>query len=75
MVLARLAAIGEKLARMRRRWGSEDEEEKERHVPKLVSAALENLHDAATKRLEAGEDAEARIVEILMRAAQEIRGS
>ena len=75
MVLARLAAIGEKLARMRKRWGSEDDEEKETRVPKLVDAALENLRDAATKRLEASEDAEARIVEILMRAAQEIRGS
>ena len=75
MVLARLAAIGEKLARMRKRWGSEDEEEKETRVPKLVDAALENLRDVGAKRIEASEDAEARIVEILMRAAQEIRGS
>jgi hypothetical protein len=34
-----------------------------------------NLRDVAAKRLETGENAEARIVEILMRAAQEIRGS
>src|SRR5512135_1385837 len=34
MVLARLAAIGEKLARMRRKWRSEGEEET--NVPKLV---------------------------------------
>ncbi|HLO22811.1 MAG TPA: PadR family transcriptional regulator [Methyloceanibacter sp.] len=74
MVLARLAAIGEKLARMRRKWRSEGEEE-ETNVPKLVDAALENLRDVAAKQLEAGEDAEARIVEILMRAAQDIRGS
>jgi len=74
MVLARLAAIGEKLARMRRKWRSEGEEE-ETNVPKLVDAALENLRDVAVKRLETGEDAEARVVEILMRAAQDIRGS
>jgi DNA-binding PadR family transcriptional regulator len=74
MVLARLAAIGEKLARMRRKWRSEGEEE-ETNVPKLVDAALENLREVAVKRLETGEDAEARIVEMLMRAAQDIRGS
>jgi DNA-binding PadR family transcriptional regulator len=74
MVLARLAAIGEKLARMRRKWRSEGEQE-ETNVPKLVDAALENLREVAVKRLETGEDAEARIVEMLMRAAQDIRGS
>jgi DNA-binding PadR family transcriptional regulator len=74
MVLARLAAIGEKLARMRRKWRSEGEED-EASASKLVDAALENLRDVAAKQLEAGEDAEARIVEILMRAAQDIRGS
>jgi DNA-binding PadR family transcriptional regulator len=74
MVLARLAAIGEKLARMRRKWRSEGEED-EASSSKLVDAALENLRDVAAKQLEAGEDAEARIVEILMRAAQDIRGS
>jgi DNA-binding PadR family transcriptional regulator len=78
MVLARLAAIGEKLARMRRKWKNEDDEKEEASVPKLVDAALDNLRDVAVKRLEtAGEagDAETRIVEILARAAQDIRGS
>jgi DNA-binding PadR family transcriptional regulator len=74
MVLARLAAIGEKLARMRRKWRSEGEED-EASASKLVDAALENLREVAVKRLETGEDAEARIVEMLMRAAQDIRGS
>ena len=55
MVLARLAAIGEKLARMRRKWRSEDdEEEAAASVPKLVDAALENLREVAVKRLETG---------------------
>jgi DNA-binding PadR family transcriptional regulator len=74
MVLARLAAIGEKLARRRRAW-EERHGEDESALPKLVGAALENLRDVAAKRLEAGDDAEARIVEILMRAASDIRGS
>jgi hypothetical protein len=32
-----------------------------------------NLRDVAVKRLETGEDAETRIVEVLMRAATDIR--
>jgi DNA-binding PadR family transcriptional regulator len=77
MVLARLEAIGKKLARRRRAW-EERHGEEDSTLPKLVGAALENLRDVAAKQLEtqseAG-DAETRIVEILMRAAQEIRGS
>jgi DNA-binding PadR family transcriptional regulator len=74
MVLERLAAIGEKLAR-RRRWSRERDEE-QADMPKLVEAALENLRAAAVKRLE-GEDGEAetRIVEILARAAQDVKSA
>ncbi|MEI9901385.1 MAG: PadR family transcriptional regulator [Hyphomicrobium sp.] len=74
MVLERLEAIGRKFARRRRAW-------EERHgedapgVPKLVAAALDNLRAVAAKRLEADEDAETRIVEILARVAQEVRNS
>lgn len=71
MVLARLAAIGESLARRRRVWSNE-----EQAVPQLVGAALENLRAAAAKRLEGQNgEAETRIVEILARAAQDIRSS
>jgi DNA-binding PadR family transcriptional regulator len=72
MVLERLSAIGEKLARRRRAW--ERREAEAEGVPKLVGAALENLRAAAAKRLE-GEngEAETRVVEILARAAQDIR--
>jgi DNA-binding PadR family transcriptional regulator len=78
MVLARLAAIGEKLSRMRRKWTREGDEEES--VPRLVDAALDNLREVAVKRLATGAegaegDAETRIVEILARAAQEIRGA
>ena len=73
MVLSRLAAIGEKVARMRSRLSAESDQEES--VPRLVNAALENLREVAAKRLGASEDAEAKIVEILARAAQEIRGS
>jgi DNA-binding PadR family transcriptional regulator len=77
MVLARLAAIGSRMARMRRRWRSEEEEDDEKaSVPKLVDAALDNLRTAAIKRLEAEDgETETRIVEILARAAQDIRNA
>ena len=51
MVLARLAAIGEKLARMRRKWRQRGRRGGD-GVPQLVDAALENLREVAVKRLE-----------------------
>jgi DNA-binding PadR family transcriptional regulator len=72
LVLARLSGIGKKMARMRRERGGDRDEDQS--VPQLVSAALDNLRATAVKRLEAqDEDAETRIVEILARAAQDIR--
>ena len=51
----------------------EERHDEQNGVPPLVQAAIENLRAVAAKRLESGEDAEARIVEILARAAQDIR--
>jgi DNA-binding PadR family transcriptional regulator len=70
-VLERLAAIGEKVARMRRRFGGEDDE---RHgMPPLVRAALENLREVAAKRLDDDAEAETKVVEVLARAAAELK--
>jgi 2-dehydro-3-deoxygluconokinase len=53
-----------------------EEEAEKASVPRLVGAALENLRDAAAKRLEGQNgEAETRIVEILARAAQDIRSA
>jgi DNA-binding PadR family transcriptional regulator len=71
-VLERLAAIGSKIARMRRRFGG-DEEDDRRGLPPLVRAALENLREVAAERLEADAEAEARLVEVLARAAQALK--
>ena len=76
MVLERLEGVGKKLARRRR--AAERREAEEAVVPQLVGAALDNLRSAAVKRLEADDeagDAETRIVEILARAAQDIRNA
>jgi DNA-binding PadR family transcriptional regulator len=68
-VLDRLAAVGRKITRMRRRHG-EDEDET---LPRLVKAAFDNLREAASKRLEGDAEAEAKIVDILARAAADVR--
>jgi DNA-binding PadR family transcriptional regulator len=73
LVLDRLAAIGRKMARMRRAFG---EGEGERSgLPQVVGAAIANLREAAAKRLEGDAESEAKLVEILMRAANEIKGA
>ncbi len=72
-VLDRLAAVGNKIARMRRRFGGDDAEDERRRLPPLVRAALENLREVAGERLVNDADAEAKLVEILARAAQELK--
>jgi DNA-binding PadR family transcriptional regulator len=73
-VLERIAAIGNKLARVRRRFGGDDEEERSGlRLPPLVRAALENLREVAGERLANDADTEAKLVEILARAAQELK--
>ena len=69
-VMSRLAYIGKKARRMRERFG---EEEDRRSTAPLVKAALDNLRDVAAKRLQDDPRSEARIVEILARAAGELR--
>jgi DNA-binding PadR family transcriptional regulator len=84
-VLERLAAIGEKATRIRehfdrpeydehrgRRRGRDDADDRS-SLPPLVRAALDNLREVASKRLEAHEDDQTKIVELLMRVAQELK--
>jgi hypothetical protein len=54
----------------RRRFG---EEEDSRRSPPLVQAAFDNLRDVALKRLRENPDSETRIVEVLARAAGDLR--
>lgn len=86
-VLERMSAVGDKVKRMREHFGGgerdEDDERGGRHgrrrghhddgVPPLVRAALDNLREVAARQIEADEDAETRIVEVLARVAQELK--
>ena len=72
-VLERLDAVGE---RMRSRRSDEDNDGRRGpRVPRLVQAALENLREVAVERLKDNGDTEAKVVEILARAAAELKKS
>jgi DNA-binding PadR family transcriptional regulator len=70
-VLDRFAAVGEKISRMRRR--EERDDERSNAGPPLLRAALENLRDVALKRLDEEPEAEPRVVELLARAASDMK--
>jgi DNA-binding PadR family transcriptional regulator len=72
-VLARLAAIGERVSRMRRRFEGEDEDRRSGRLSPLVRAAIDNLREVAGQRLADDADAEAKLVEVLARAAAELK--
>ena len=72
-VLDRLAAVGERYERMRRLADDEAGERTGPKLPPLVRAALDNLRAIAGERLGRDAEAEAKIVEVLARAAAEVR--
>jgi DNA-binding PadR family transcriptional regulator len=73
-VLERLTALGSKIERVRRRFGRDDDEERRGGgLPPMLRAALEHLREVAGERLANDADAEAKLVEILARAAQELK--
>jgi DNA-binding PadR family transcriptional regulator len=69
-VMERLDAVG---AEMRARRADEGEARPGPRMPRLVHAALENLRDVAAERLKRNGDTEAKVVEVLARAAAELK--
>jgi len=69
-VLERLEAVGE---RVRTRRGEENNDGRGPRVSRVVRAALENLREVAAERLKGDADAEAKVVDILVRAAADLR--
>ncbi len=70
-VLDRLTALGERINRWRR--SERGERDNRRTLPALVEAAFDHLRETVGKRLENDADDEARLVEILARAAAELQ--
>jgi DNA-binding PadR family transcriptional regulator len=73
IVLDRLAAVGARFARARR--AAEQGEDKRRgpRLPQLVRAALDNLAAVAAERLARDAETEPKVVDVLARAAAELR--
>ena len=85
-VLERMSAIGERARRIREHFARDEYDDerrsgrrrgRDRHeddsVPPLVRAALDNLREVAEQVIEGDADAEAKVVELLARAAQELK--
>lgn len=68
-LLERLTAVGERAARRR---DAESERDGPR-LPRLVRAALENLREVAAERLNEDAETEPKVVDVLARAAAELR--
>lgn len=73
VVLDRLSALGERVKRWRR--SARGEREERRELPPLVEAALDHLRATLGKRLQSDAEAEARLVEILVRADADLQRS
>jgi DNA-binding PadR family transcriptional regulator len=70
-VLDRLTALGERVKRWRR--AARGEPDNRRPLPPLVEAAFDHLRETIGKRLENDAGAEARLVEILVRADADLQ--
>ena len=71
VVLDRLAALGERVNRWRR--AARGDREDRRTLPPLVEAAIDHLRATLSKRLDDDAEAEARLVEILVRTDAELQ--
>src|SRR4051794_27280282 len=74
-MLERFAAIGEKATRIRRHFDRDEyrRDDERSGIPPLVRAAIENLRETAATRLAEDAEAEAKVVEVLARAATELK--
>jgi len=67
-VLKRLDAVGERIARVRRRLGDDDES-----LPRSIRGAFQDLSEVVREVLREDHDAKGRIIEAIDRAASELR--
>ena len=74
-LLERLANVGERAGRMRRGFGRDDQGRDGPRASRLVRAAFEDLRELVAERLRADAAAETKVVEVLARAAAELRKS
>ena len=67
-ILKRLAAVGERMVRMRRRLGDDDES-----LPRSISGAFQDLSEAVRALLREDREAKGRIIDAIDRVTSELR--
>jgi DNA-binding PadR family transcriptional regulator len=72
-VLERLAAIGERAARMRQRDDEERNARDDDSLPRSVRGAFQDLSEAVRDLLKNDREAKARVIDVIDRAASELR--
>jgi DNA-binding PadR family transcriptional regulator len=74
-VLARLAAFGEKVTRMRRRfgWNEETGDGHDDALPRSIKGAFQDLSEAVRDLLTKNKDQKGRVIDVIDRATAELR--
>ena len=72
-LLARLAAVGEQIAQMRRRSENEENDERDASLPRSIRGAFMDLRDAVRETLARDKDAKARVITVIDQAIEELR--
>jgi DNA-binding PadR family transcriptional regulator len=74
-VLARLAAIGEKVARRRERFGGSEDGRSDESLPRSVQGAFQDLSEAVRDLLKQDREAKGRVIDAIDRATKELKGN
>jgi DNA-binding PadR family transcriptional regulator len=72
-VLERLQNVGERVSRRRRERDGDARDREGPRISRLVRAAFEDLRELAAERIRSDAEAETKVVEVLARAAAELR--
>ena len=72
-VLGRLAAVGERVARFRRRFGEDDDAPRRDDLPRSVRGAFQDLAEAVRDVLKDDREAMGRIIDAIEKTASELR--
>jgi DNA-binding PadR family transcriptional regulator len=74
-VLARLAAIGEKVARRRERFNDEESGRGDDSMPRSIQGAIQDLSETVRALLKQNPEAKGRVIEALDKATKDLKGN
>ena len=74
-MLARLASIGEKVARLRRRFNDEGDGRGDNSMPRSIQGAFQVPSEAVRALLKHDPEAKGRVIEALDKATKDLKGN